>query len=439
MEHDHPPSSPRHRASLALTAAACGRSAAPPAPAPALADAGPAVISPDTEAAYAQRLIAAIARRGGPSALRYVADEHAVTDGALRIATANLYAEYLALPPARRAAQLDAAAQAFAADRAAPPLAEAPAHLRPVVRVITYFDAALADGAPPDSPPLVLPRRPLGEVTGVGLALDLPTSMQLITADDLRIMRRSFDDALALAIQQLAASPDTFVELRPGVWTTSPDDGDATSRLLLVDQIRRLPLRGAPVALIPNRDTLLIAGDRDVAALQAVVDLATAAADAPRAIHTVPLCLRGATWVDCAPAPTPALARRLRGLATTGRAGVYEAQRASLQAQLGGDVYVGEATVVVHQATGAPVSYATWTFGVPTLIPHVDHVALVAASAAPQATTRLGLVPWERLQRVLGSRLHPDGRSPPRWATGTYVPTAAELAALAPAAALPPP
>lgn len=48
-------------------------------------------------------------------------------------------------------------------------------------------------------------------------------------------------------------------------------------------------------------------------------------------------------------------------------------------------------------------------------------------------------MPWERLQRVLASRLARDDRSPPRWATGTYVPTAAELAALAPTADLPPP
>ncbi len=424
---------------LALAAAACGRSPRA-APDHGPADAGPAVVAAMTEAAYAQRLIAAIARHGGPSALRFDADRHAITDGELRIATQDIYAEYLALPPARRAAQLEEAARAFAADRDGPSLREARAHLRPVVRASVYFDAALAEDAPPGSPPLVLPRRPLGEVTGVGLALDLPTSMQLVTADDLVLMGLTFDDALALATQHLGAAPDAFVALRPGVWTSAADDGYATSRLLLVDQIRQLPLRGAPVALIPNRDTLLIAGDRDANALRAIADLATDAAVAPRAIHTVPLCLRGAAWVDCAPAPSPAVARQLRGLATTGRADVYEAQRAPLQAQLGGDVYVGEATVVRHLATGAPLSYATWAFGVPTLLPHVEHVALVAAPAAPGLpAAHLGVVPWARLQRVLASHLARDDRSPPRWATGAYVPTADELAALAPAAAMPPP
>ncbi|MBL8622475.1 MAG: hypothetical protein JNK64_14275 [Myxococcales bacterium] len=438
------PSGRRVAVAAALLAVACGRSS-PPAPSPAPADAtaattdATAVVAPDSEAAYAQLLIAAIVRCGGPPALRFDADRHAITDGELRIATPDLYAEYLALPPAGRARHLEDAARAFATDRDGPPLREARAQLRPVVRAGVYFDAALTDDAPPGSPPVALPRRPLGEVTGVGLAFDLPTSMQLVTAGDLVLLGLSFDDALALAIQHLDATPAPFVELRPGVWTAAANDGYATSRLLLVDPIRRLPLRGAPVALIPNRDTLLIAGDRDVAALRAIADLATDAAAAPRAIHTVPLCLRGAAWIDCAPAPSPAVARQLRGLATIGRVDVYEAQRPRLQAQLGGDVYVGEASVARHQATGAPLSYATWAFGEPTLIPHVDHVGLVAAATATQPGASLGFVPWERLQRVLASRLARDDRSPPRWATGTYVPTAAELAALAPTADLPPP
>lgn len=425
-----------------VLAIGCGdaRAPRPAAGGDAPRDAAPAVVPPVTEAAYAQLLIAAIARRGGPPTLRFDAGEHVITDGELRIATGDLYPEYLALPPAGRAAQLEDAARAFAADRATPALAEARTQLRPVVRASVYFDVALGAAAPRGGPPIPVPRRPLGEVTEVALALDQPTSMQLVTADDLAAWQLSFDDALALATQHLGADPAPFVELRPGVWTSAANDGYATSRLVLVDRIRQLPLRGAPVALIPNRDTLLIAGARDAAALQVVADLATAAAEQPRPIHTVPLCLHDRTWTDCAPAPTPAVGRRLRGLATTGRADAYEAQRAPSQARVGGAVYVAEATVARHQATGLPTSYATWALGEPTLLPHVDHVALVVARGPrAQDLDRLGFVPWARLQRVLARHLARDASRPPRWATGTYVPTAAELAALAPTSELPAP
>ncbi len=65
----------------------------------------------------------------------------------------------------------------------------------------------------------------------------------------------------------------------------------------------------------------------------------------------------------------------------------------------------------------------------PTLLPRAEFIAFIELDAAENAKM-IGMVSWDKAMAMAGDRLQRDKRSPPRWATSNYFPTAAELAKL---------
>src|SRR6185436_10964231 len=139
---------------------------------------------------------------------------------------------------------------------------------------------------------------------------------------------------------------EVFQQVQPGLWTSPLHDNYDSSRIFLYGEIAKLGLAGTVVAMIPNRDTLYLAGADDAKALLAMADLAEKASEEPRPIHTMPLCLAGTTWSDCEPGPTPAVKQRMHRLATLGRLSLYDEQKDRLQALVGEDQFVASYKVV---------------------------------------------------------------------------------------------
>lgn len=402
-------------------------------PAPSRVATGSA--QPMTEAAYAQRLIAEIRKRGGSPEITFEPSISMIVADGTRLWITNLYAEYLRLPEAAREAAIAQVVTTMTGFDEPPKqsLATVRTKLLPVVRAGLYFDFDLLEKSKPDAPALHAAIVPIGEATSAGIAIDDADSMQIATDKQLGEWGLTADAALAIAVTNLAHKGTPFETVQPGVWTSPAHDNYDASRLLLIEEIERLGLKGTVVALIPNRDTIYLADAQDAAALLAMAKLAEKASDEPRPIHTIPLCLSGKIWNECEPAPTPEIKRRMHALATLGRQSLYAEQQDPLSKRLGEDVFVATLTVYEDQATKGLASYATWTRTVPTLLPRADQIAfVVAAGDNPDDAKMLGTVPWARVMAVMGPHLKPDGRSPPRWATGDSFPTAAELEKLAP-------
>lgn len=391
-----------------------------------------------SEADYAALLIAALKKQGGGDKLHFDAKESLITDGTMRISTKNIYAEFLEVDPENRPAEVARIAGSFktATDDKDPTLDAVRAKLLPAVRAGIYFDWQLQMGdLKPEAVKHVAVFLPIGEMTGVGVAIDDAEAMQIATDKQLTGWGIGISEAVAIATKNLVAKGITFQEVKPGVWSSPAHDSYDSSRLLMFDEIAKLKLKGTVVAMIPNRDTLYLASSLDAKALLAMADLAEKAAEEPRPIHTIPLCLTGTTWAECEPAPTPAVKQRMHAIATQGRESLYQDQHDKLQKKLGEDVFVASYTVL-QAKDGRLASYATWTHTVPTLLPRTDLVGFVEMTGdEPDAEPKvLGFVPWERAKKILGTHMRPDGRNPQRWATGDYFPTKAELAALAPSA-----
>jgi hypothetical protein len=309
------------------------------------------------------------------------------------------------------------------------PAADARLRLRPVVRASLYFDIELQLGKVTTNDGAVSEQ--LGDATGIGIGVDSPDSISVATVKQLASWKLSFAEAKDIAIANLRAMNIGFEKVAPGVWTSTAHDNYDSSRLLLVDEIGKLGLAPPVVAMIPNRDAVFLASGQDAKALLAMADLAETAALEPRAIHTVALCLANKLWTDCEPAITPAVKFRFHALAARAWMELYGEQHDRLQTLLGEDVFVANLSAIQDKASDRIATYAAWTRSVPTSLPRAEVVSLVDIDANDKAKV-IGMVSWARLMAVAGDRVKRDKRSPPRWSTGGYFPSAAELAKLAP-------
>ena len=385
-----------------------------------------------SEAAYAKLLIAGLEKAGAGHDLRFDAEHHAI-DGSsgFHLETTNLYAEWSKLPADERDAALQHVIRAFAhpEDEKPETFDEVRDRLLPAVRASLYFespDLIVTDKAVP-----ALPHVAIGQSTGIGIVIDSPDAMRVVSSDDLKRWNVTLGAVQKLALANLRKRVPTFQELEPGVWAAQSGDSYDSSRLVLLDEIRALDLAGGAVALVPTRDLLLLAGAKDAPALLAMARRAEAADNDPRPIHTIALCLHGDRWTECIPDVTPQVRQRYHELAQRGWASIYDEQKDPLQKKLGEDVFVASYSLAQQKATGELTSFAVWSRTVPTLLPHAEMIGFVDMGADGKPHL-LGLVPWKRVMAVCGAHLVSDHRAPERWATGTWFPSAAELARMAP-------
>ncbi len=147
--------------------------------------------------------------------------------------------------------------------------------------------------------------RPLAGLFAVSLAVDTPTGELDVGPEDLARWNADFDRLMQKARSNLLArgGEEGFLKLGPGRFRSSWQDNLDGSRMLLPGILRRLPLAGDPVVVLPSRDTLLVVGSEDPAALRWALDGAAALLDAdPGSLNGCPLRFRNLQWEPFQPA-----------------------------------------------------------------------------------------------------------------------------------------
>src|SRR5262249_24078608 len=108
--------------------------------------------------------------------------------------------------------------------------------------------------------------------------------------------------ALAIALDNLRPrSASAFESRKPGLFASQWRDGHDASRLLFPELIATLAVKGDPGAMVPTRNTLLVAGADDGDALLALADAAAetlSTTDQPLSARS--LRLRDGEWTDFA-------------------------------------------------------------------------------------------------------------------------------------------
>jgi hypothetical protein len=262
----------------------------------------------------------------------------------------------------------------------------------------------------------------VGSDLGVALIADEPNRLDAITGAQLRASGLEPEAALALALDNLRPrSAPAFDKLKPGLFVSQWRDGLDASRLLLSDIIAALPVTGDPVAMVPTRSTLLVAGADDHRALLA---LAYAAAETlsttDQPLSARPLRLRDGKWSDFVLddvelAPFTDL---MRGQWTR----EYAEQKQlldQLHAQSGDDILVAAYAPMQNRNTGKPFCMTFWVDGFVNLLPCADSVVLKSAAEVIVA-------PWQAARTIIGHRLASTDHYPIRYRAEAF-PDAAEL------------
>lgn len=287
-----------------------------------------------------------------------------------------------------------------------------------------------------DSVP-TLPHRPVGDVLAASLCIDLPTTVIDCIDQNYTRWKSSIDELWPIALENLRSiSKAPFKQVAPGVFVSPFSDSHDPTRLLLPELFVNLPLKGAPVAGVPNRNTLIVTGADDAAGLNEFVTLMKMGLKDPRPVSSMPLVLTDAGWAPFERTRTDPVGKELSILAAQSRLSLNDGQKETLEAEhqrSGRDVFVASYKVVMSQA-GEVISYATWTKDVVTLLPKTRDVMFVVLLDESPDDPEVIRVSWETAVRVVGHRMKQEaGVWPERWLVETF-PSEAELASLRAAA-----
>jgi hypothetical protein len=273
------------------------------------------------------------------------------------------------------------------------------------------------------------PYLPLGEYLGAGLAYDLPEFKTILNHDGLKEAGVGFDDAFRAACDNLRAkSQQGFVSCAPGVWWSPWRDNYDASRLLLPDLIRRHPVRGTHLAMVPNRDLLLVTGSEDEAGMGVMASLAEEALGQPWALSGLTFLLDGDSWHPVGTPEGHSHHRQFQLLRYQAFAHEYSEQRQPLKdfyLAKGEDVFVGNYFAAEEPNSGQLYSYAMLTVGLDTLLPLTDRVGFAIPKAPlerglPLDFDRMPPVPLTRFREVAGYCLEPLDVFPRRFRVRTF-------------------
>jgi hypothetical protein len=229
----------------------------------------------------------------------------------------------------------------------------------------------------------------------------------------------TFDQAFEVACQNLQGISGHGLErAAPGVWRSPWRDNYDPSRMLLTDFIRAHEVAGDPVVMVPNRDTLLLAGARDADALGKLVAMGEEAYEHPRPISGMAFRL-GADkqWVPFVPKRGHPHYEKFMLLRVQNIGGDYGDQAEVLNAlheKAGKDIFVAKFSAMKKKDGGEVRSYCVWSEGVVALLPRTDDIMFFRPKDNEDGDI-VAAAPWERAEAVLGERIKPAGMYPERY------------------------
>lgn len=376
---------------------------------------------PVTQPEFAALFEAQLRKSGEARSIAFEAETFSLVlgKGELRIFLGNHFDEYRAAKPERRQPCLERAVRAASKPLEIPlKFADALPSLLPRVRERVFHELmALRLRLDPRGVPDI-PHRPVGRDFSASVAFDGPDSVAAIMAPQLSGWTKTLDEALVPAIANLERrSGGLWEQPAAGLWSSPWHDDHDAARVLLVDLVRGLEVKGDPVAMIPNQNLLLIAGSADAAALEAMAQLAAKTLALPRPMSGAAMRLRDREWVTFEPGGDEPGAKALRELRLQTLARDSAEQGELLRAMLASrreDVFVAKLMLIQNKKTGATASLTSWAENVPSLLPESESIVFGQMKGGKPAGIR-ATVSWEAAQRVLGDAMKPEGLHPERW------------------------
>lgn len=259
-------------------------------------------------------------------------------------------------------------------------------------------------------------RRPFVPFLFEGVVVDSDAGMEYVNSGEPGKWGVGVDQVFAEARRNLAACEDRiepFAEdTSSALWHVGTDDDYQSSRLLLPGWLSSFEgrVKGRPVAIVPDRSTLIVGGSEDATLLERMLQLAEERAKAsPRYLSVVPYTTDDAgRVVPFEVAGDHPLASALRRPCHLLAGTEYLSQKEHLNAlheRDGTDIFVA-AYGAIRTKDGLEHSYASWGENIDSLLPKTDLVAM--GSDDSQGDKWLALVRWEDVDRIAPGCLVPD-------------------------------
>jgi hypothetical protein len=386
---------------------------------------------------FANRMIEAVRAAGDNTPIRYDADEfRLVTEGEDRqiFNLTNVYREYCAASADKQKTLLRNAVRSWFSRLKGVPesFEDAAPDLLPVVRNRSAFEfvrlrTRLEDMGNPNWPYL-----PLAGHLGVGLVFDLPESIVQIQQHQFDEWGVSFEEGFQRACRNLwEISLHEFLDPRPGVWESPWHDNHDVARLLLPELIKHHEVKGQPVLMLPNRDTLLLTGSEDEAGLAYLVERVRAAMEQPRFLTGVAFRLADDFLEPFLPEAGHPQHQPLHLLRVQSLARDYGEQQellAALHEKTGENVFVASYSALQNKEDGRVHSYCVWSEDVDSLLPETDQVFFIKQGDGDKPEMVSG-ADWDKVREVVGDLMEPQETYPERYLVREF-PTAEQLAQL---------
>jgi len=389
------------------------------------------LFGPPTRDNFAKLVMAELQRKGKSQALKYDADKFMIEradEGFVNLA--NLYHEYCQTPRAQRNKVLDRFVRGCLGTTGfelPEDFSDIHPDLLPVVRSRFYLESVILQSRARGGEGITVPQQAIGEHLALSLVYDLPQAMRSIIQDDLDKCGITFYEAVEAAKSNLEQMGNVaFASLQGqanGVYISATGDNYDASRLVMLDLVRKMPVRGEYVAMVPNRDTLIITGSEDTAGLDVMCKVAEDSFQKPRPISTVALRLVGDEWESWLPdvnSPSYARLHELR-LRTIGME--YNDQKELLDQihqQTGEDLFVASFSAIKQKDSGRITSYSVWSEGVDTLLPETDDVILLRPDLSSDNVSVVAAGSFDRVRDVAGDLMEPIGSYPERYRVSEF-------------------
>lgn len=259
-------------------------------------------------------------------------------------------------------------------------------------------------------------QRPLFTDCSLGIAIDQPRALALVTKRLQAEWGLSYEELLEVALQNLRnrSTVEAWKQVAPGVWSAAWRDEYESSRIALPELVAKLPVKD-PVAMVPFRNTMLVTSGANPQAVGLMARLVQQQMEVnAQWVSFRLLALKGGQWVETdAPAPAQEV---LRELELRRIASVYGQQADALNKRYksdGTDVFVS--TLRLGKRADTPLmSMTIWNSGVDSLLPKAHMVAMGFIGAHGLTAA---VLPWAEVVERFGNLLEKTDLYPVRYKT----------------------
>jgi hypothetical protein len=389
------------------------------------------LFGPPSRDNFAKLVMAELLQKGKAQTLKYDRDKFMIeraNEGFVNLA--NLYHEYCQAPRAQRSKVLDRFVRGCLGTTGfelPEDFGDINPDLLPVVRSRFYLESVILQSRARGGEGISVPQQMIGDHLSLSLVYDLPQAMRSIIQDDLDKWGVTFYEAVEAAKSNLEQMGNVaFASLQgqvSGVYISATGDNYDASRLIMLDLVRKMPVRGDYIVMVPNRDTLVITGSDDPAGLEVMCKVAEDSFQKPRPISTVALRLVGDEWESWLPEPDSPCYPRLHELRLRTIGMEYNDQKELLDQihqQTGEDIVVAPFSAVKQKASGCISSYTVWSEGVDTLLPETDDVIFLRPDHASDNVEIVASASFQRVREVAGDLMQPTGSYPERYRVAEF-------------------